>query len=449
MRHRERSAAALIILLFSLILSAQSVYDQPNTTRDNVGTKLKAATVISGSVFDISLDDPTQWNPYQQIIEKTARSIMTFDSFVSFERTPRFPHPMDLILSIFIGAAYPGDAAPYLYADIVLFQNGKVLFDKRYSVMCGDCQPNEIPLNTADDLFLRLISLIRNDALLYETARAVLGAKTIPEPLPLQDPFRIIAAPDLKPLIFPVFMTLNLRTLFGTTWVDIYDNKNDLSAAGVGTILEEKVTVSFGDPESGWYITPDIGFFYRRLITKDFAFDTSDANRTVDGFVPGITRNDDTGQYLKIFSLSYDSQFYSMYFGGHGGYQLVAGTSKFQFTLHPAAYINLLELRWTKFTMGLDRRSTTVRPHFFGSLGATLEAGFFLPTIRTGLRIGTDISYFMKFKLPTDLTFKRVEYKEIELEPGQYVDLYLPQEFNVQESSIFSVLGYVDIYFVF
>ncbi len=449
MRRTERSATALFILLFTLLLAATEDYDPTAPVWENIGTKLKPVTIVSGTAQNLPFDDPILWSPYHQLIDRTIRSIMSFNSRVYYGAGATVPTDTDLLLTVSFDSSVPLDDAPYLSIDLALYKGNALLFFKRYSVVCDTCWPGEFKPDATDRLFLRLNELLQNDAALYETARAALGAKTIAKPLPLLDPIRIIRAPDYQPLILPVFMTLNLRTLFGTTWVDIYDKKHNLSAAGVGTILEEKVTVSFGDPETGWYITPDIGFFYRRLITRDFAFDTSDANRSVDGFVPGITRDDTNGQYVEVYSLSYDSQFYSMYFGGHGGYQLIVGTSKCQFTLHPSAYLNLLELRWTKFTMGLDRRTTTMRPQFFGSLGATLEMGLFFPTIRTGLRVGTDISYFTKFKLPNDLSFKRVEHKQVELEPGKYVDLYLPDEFTVQESTIFSVLGYVDVYFVF
>ncbi|HOW51031.1 MAG TPA: hypothetical protein PLV42_03180 [bacterium] len=450
MRHSERSAAALIIFLFSLILSAQSVYDPPQTVWDNLGTAQQPVVLIAGTIFDISLEQTGERIVYHDLMETVARSIMTPHTFIyyGFDR-PALP-PENPLLLIAVGTSYSSDAPPYLYADLAIYKAGTLIFDKRYSVVCDQCEGNALSSpRTADELLVRLTQLILTDRTLYAAASDATGAKTVPVPLPLMDPFRIITAPDFEPLIFPVFMTLNLRTLFGTTWVDIYDAKDTHSAAGIGTVFEEKVSVSFGDPESGWYLTPDIGFFYRRLITKDFAFDTSWVNREVDGFVPGVTRNDANGQFLEIFSLSYDSQFYSLFFGGHGGYQLIAGTSDFQITFHPGIYLNLLELRWTKFRSGQDLRKSVMRPYFFGSLGATLETGFFIPAIRTGLRLGTDISYFVKFRLPDDLSFKRVEYRQIELEPGRYVDLYLPEEFRVRYSQILSVLGYVDIYFVF
>lgn len=447
MRRIERGAAALFILLFTLLLAAADL-DPSAPVWENLNTKRRPTTIIAGSVLGFSLDGLEERALVHRFIERTVRSIMTPQTLIFYGSGAAIP-AADAIFTLTFGTAYSFDAPPYLYVDATLYRGDEILLLKRYSAVCPDCPADDLPIAAAGRLFLRLIELMQNDRELYDTARSALGAKTVPKRLPVLDPVRIITTPDFKPLIFPVFMTLNLRTLFGTTWVDIYDKKNSLSAAGVGTILEEKVTVSFGDPDSGWYITPDIGFFYRRLVTKDFAFDTSDINRSVDGFVPGITRDDADGQYIEVFSLSYDSQFYSLYFGGHGGYQLVVGTSDFQFTLHPSVYLNVLELRWTKFAMGLDRRASQMRPHFFGSLGATLEAGFFIPAIRTGLRVGTDISYFAKFKLPDNLSFKRVERKRVELEPGRSVDLYLPEEFYVQESTIFSVLGYVDVYFVF
>lgn len=448
MRRIERSAAALLALLFTALAAAET-YDPYAPIWENIGTKLKPVTIVTGAAQNLPFDDPILWSPHHTVIDRTIRSLMSFNSRVYYGAAAAVPHDTDLLLTLSFGSSVPLDAVPYLYVDLALYKGDEILFFKRYSVVCDTCPPGEFTSEATDRLFLRLNELLQTDARLYETARAALGAKIVAKRLPVLDPFRIITTPDFKPLILPVFTVLNLRTLFGTTWVDIYDKKNGLSAAGVGTILEEKVTISFGDPESGWYLTPDLGFFYRKLVTKDFSFDTSQINRAVDGFVPGITRDEATGEYVEIFSLSYDSQFYSLYLGGHGGYQLVAGTSDFQLTLHPSVYLNVLELRWTKFAMGLDRRSSQMRPHFFGSLGATLEAGFFIPAIRTGLRVGTDISYFAKFKLPDNLSFKRVERKRVELEPGRSVDLYLPEEFYVQESTIFSVLGYVDVYFVF
>jgi len=270
-------------------------------------------------------------------------------------------------------------------------------------------------------------------------------------PIPVRNPepsASTLSYSSMKPLILPFSLKMEFTSMRGDTTVNLFDNSNSLLAKGVGKIDQYMVTLSGANMITSLLIYPNIGFFYSEVHTKDFAVDTSVQNRVIDGFIQGITKDEDKN-IIDISSLSYDAKFYSTFIGIKSSYNFVYGDRDIQFIFHPHAFLNIIEWRHSKFKSGVDVFENEGEIYFAGSYGLGASMGLFFPNIRTGLKVGTDRSYFRKFKIPSEITYKKVINETLTLDNGEQINMLRPKELNVKSSEIISKFTYLSIFFIF
>ncbi len=236
------------------------------------------------------------------------------------------------------------------------------------------------------------------------------------DPVPVSKPASgMIWESKTEPLLLPAIVRLSFLINKGQTKVKIYDDNEDRIADGNADIDQYMLKISYEPVESDFYITPEFGYFYRKVNVNDYSYAVEKANQSIDGFIPGIVSNPDTGDIISknaVSSLAYTSRFHSFFLDFKGGGHIVMGFPGLQFILNPYLYAGIIDYRKSEFEFQLiDRKEKykeTYKFSFFNSYGGGLELGIFFPGLRTGIKIGYDRRYMPKFEIAKGVVFNEI-----------------------------------------
>ncbi len=259
--------------------------------------------------------------------------------------------------------------------------------------------------------------------------------------------FGIIFEDKTEPSLLPLLLRTGLIMNKGKTDVKIYDKNKDKIAEGDASFDQYQLKFSYEPVQSAFYITPELGYFYRRVTVKDYSYSVDTVNEGIEGFIPGVVTDPETGKtYPKdsISSLAYSARFHSFYLDLKGGYNFVFGFSSFQFILNPYLYLSLVELRKSVFEFDLmDKKEKFSRPYSFSYLntyGFGCEIGMFMPGLRSGIKFGYDLRYLPKFEISDKVKFNEVVY---DYELG----IYTTRENSARYTSILAHLFTIEFFF--
>ncbi len=223
-----------------------------------------------------------------------------------------------------------------------------------------------------------------------------------------------------EPLLLPAIVRLSFLMNTGQTKVKIYDDNEDKIADGNADIDQYMLKFSYEPVESDFYITPEFGYFYRKVNVKDYSYAVETVNQAIDGFISGIVSDPDTGDiYSKdaVSSLAYKSRFHSFFLDLKGGGHIVMGFPGIQFILNPYLYASIMDYRKSEFEFQLiDKKEIYTEAYkfsFFNSYGGGLELGIFFPELRSGIKIGYDRRYMPKFKIAEGVVFNEINDEDI------------------------------------
>jgi hypothetical protein len=203
----------------------------------------------------------------------------------------------------------------------------------------------------------------------------------------------------------------------GETKVKIYDKDETRIADGDADFDQYMVKFSYEPVRTSFYFTTELGYFYRKVSVKDYSYSVENVNEGIDGFIPGIISEPDTGETISkesISSLAYTARIHSFFLDLKAGHNLVTGFKNVYLIFNPYVYTSLVEYRKTEFEFRLmDEREKFSKPFsfaFISAYGFGCEFGIFFPRLRSGIKIGYDRRYLSKFEISDKVKFKKVEY---------------------------------------
>ncbi|MBN2695747.1 hypothetical protein JXR93_13895 [bacterium] len=261
-----------------------------------------------------------------------------------------------------------------------------------------------------------------------------------------EESFRVVQRNNIE----TKFMVAEFRYQRGITNVTGYysdENGSSVGASGWGDVVEFKIQGSSFQPRSYVYFSPNFGSYYQKNTLKDFGYDVSELNKGREGYIPGKSSDptpdcEENGTCVdysdKLESLEYEIEYYSFFGGVIAGFNLLVG-SDFQWFFTPSVSINMAEVRYS-VVHSTTKDYTSLTFPFFSSFGVNFATGFFIPKIRSGMKVGFNYSYFRDFEFD-----KKIEFKEVYKEDS----LYKSHRIFVDRVQIQSFTGYVDLFIFF
>ncbi len=216
-------------------------------------------------------------------------------------------------------------------------------------------------------------------------------------------------------------MRISLIGNQGITSVNIFDNNDNQIADGTGRISQRIIRTSFDPLKTDVFISPELGYFFRKVSVKDYSYNVESSNAGVEGFIPGIVTSPETGEIVSkdsLSSLAYEAEFHSFFLDMKAGANLVTREPGLKLFFNPYVYGSIAELRKSTFTFdyfaGEREFNSSFKFAFFSSFGFGFEVGFYYPSIRTGIQFGYDRRYINRFSIPDNVVFMEV-YDDEEL----------------------------------
>ena len=179
--------------------------------------------------------------------------------------------------------------ATSLWADEIYLSNGRVLKGKVVNVSSKNL--HYIPENETS---VRIIPRGEIKKFIYddgtevdfehvEKTRPLLSSKDREQEKEEED-FRLVWEDKTVPLLLPFPLTLNLHMMNGDTTVKIFDSDKKEIASGKGDFKQYMGIISYDQMETDFYITPELGYFYREVQVKDYSFRVDEQNALEEGF---------------------------------------------------------------------------------------------------------------------------------------------------------------------
>jgi len=319
-----------------------------------------------------------------------------------------------------------------LWSDQIFLKNKKVITGKILSI-----DANNISYYTSKNKTstMKNISITEVEKIIYDDGITVLMKEPVKksEELPLEDKKPrtikdIEGSEPYEPSYFSLIwkdlstfpMQFSLIRKQGNTDVKVYDKDDKSVADGSGEFNQYMAYVSYEPLATNFYITPELGYFYRTVTVKDYSYSVDQANAYSDNFIPGVVTDPITLEEIDkdlISSLRYKATFHSFFLDIKAGAHLVfIDRKKTRFIFNPYASASLVELRETIFEFTLMNQTQRYkRPYKFAylsSYGYGCEFGIYVPWAHAGVKIGYDKRYLAKFELPEEVRFKEVYYDE-------------------------------------
>ena len=260
-----------------------------------------------------------------------------------------------------------------------------------------------------------------------------------------QSPF--IFEDKTEPFLLPFMLRLGLMMNKGRTKVKIYDKNEKQIADGDADFDQYLLKFSYEPVQTAFYFTPELGYFYRKVAVKDYSYSVESVNQGIEGFIPGIVTDPDTGAVVpkdSISSLAYSAKFHSFFLDLKTGYNVVLGYSHLQFIFNPYLYTSLVELRKSEFEFGISgKKEKYSMPYSFSYISAYgfgCEIGLFFPGLRSGIKVGYDRRYLPKFEISDKVKFKEVIYNDD-------LGIYTTKENSAKYTSVTANLFIVEFFF--
>lgn len=226
---------------------------------------------------------------------------------------------------------------------------------------------------------------------------------------------RIVWNTEVEPVYIPLLLRMAFQMDKGNTTVKIFDRDKDEIADGEADFNQYEFKISYESVESEFYISPELGCFYRQIKVKDYSYSVEKENTDVEGFIPGIVTDTDTGEVISkdsVSSLNYNATFHSFFLDLKTGYTFVSGFGPVNLIVNPYISVNLVELRKSVFEFSFynsnEKYSRPYKFSFLNSWGTGLELGMFFPGLRFGVKAGYDVRMFRKFQIGDGVVFKEV-----------------------------------------
>lgn len=302
-----------------------------------------------------------------------------------------------------------------LFADEIHTKKGSILKGKIQSVSPDEI--NFIPEGRDEEIDVARSDVIK---IMYDDGTEV-NMQELSEEEGAPSSFGIIREDKTELFLLPFMLRLGLILNKGNTTVNIYDKNEEKIADGDADFDQYMIEASYEPVESAFYITPELGYFYRKVAVQDYSYSVESVNQGVEGFIPGVVTDPETGEtYSKeaVSSLAYNAIFHSFFLYLKTGYNLVFGFESCRFILNPYIYGGLAELRKSVFEFTLfDKKEKYSRPYefyFLSTFGIGAEVGMYFPGLRSGVKIGGDYRYLPMFEMSDKVIFKEV-YEDEEL----------------------------------
>lgn len=218
------------------------------------------------------------------------------------------------------------------------------------------------------------------------------------------------------PLLLPVPLEIGGQKTSGKTDVKIFDGGKNKIASGRASFVEYRGGITPAGMDSRWlYVSPEIGYFYRKLGVHDFAGSVNE-NQS-DALLPGVITDPSTGAEISrssVESIRYDATFHSAYLDAKVGSRLLFGTPSVIWSLNPFIGCTLFELNKSdylfRFNGQSERFSSGLTPAFLSSVTGGMELGVYFPGIHVGFRCGWEYTRYFKFKVPGSVKFNENYY---------------------------------------
>jgi hypothetical protein len=262
--------------------------------------------------------------------------------------------------------------------------------------------------------------------------------------------FRVVRDDKMEPLLLPLPLKLTALTSFGDTKIWIYDRSDKRVADGKAKMTQFFAYLNYEPVKTNFYITPELGYFYRMIKVGDYSYNIEGANTQNPGYIPGVITDSGGSPINKasVYSLKYNAEFHSIFLSVKAGAHLVYGSGSVQFLLNPYISLSLLELRKSSFEFselpGGDKFSMPFKFQYVKndrvSWGYGAETGIYFPGLRSGLKIGGEKSYLSRFELPSQVRFKEVYFDTA-------TSLYRTREKSVQSSKIEATLLTITVFY--
>lgn len=215
----------------------------------------------------------------------------------------------------------------------------------------------------------------------------------------------------------PFPFSLNYTFSTGLTTVNIYNESEDKVAKGEALYTENRFSISTVEFATNFFISPELGFFQRKIDVRDFSEKSRVSN---DNIIPGIITDPLTGDDIpqdKVYSLEYEAEFNTFFIDLKAGLQFAAGKSWLIWSINLSVFGNLAEYRKTKFRFNLsDSTEEFSEPFSFSylsSYGYEIGTGLYFTKIRTGISFSYDYRALRRYKLPKGIRFKESYYDEL------------------------------------
>ncbi len=219
---------------------------------------------------------------------------------------------------------------------------------------------------------------------------------------------------EVDGLLTPFPFSLSYSFSAGYTAVSIYNRDESEVAKGEASFIQNKFSFSSEEFNTNIFLSPELGFFQRKLNVKDFSKKSRVAG---DNIIPGIITNPDTGEVIPqedVYSLKYEAEFNTFFLDLKAGGQLVFTWGYYSLNLNGYLFGNLAEYRRSKFTFKAAGKSEEFSSPFdfsyLNSYGFGGGFGFYFENLRTGITTSFEKRYLKRFDLPPEIRFKQSYY---------------------------------------
>jgi hypothetical protein len=318
-----------------------------------------------------------------------------------------------IIILFFIIIIYP---APPVFSDTIHLKNGKEITIEKYEIENNLIRIKEKNKLTGTEIPIEdVIKIVTKDGRTLS-----FNTKNIKSKKPKKKVLRnyragtVIWDKKLEGLLTPFPLSLNYTFSSGISDVSIYNRDESRVAKGEASFIQKKFSISTEEHGTDYFISPELGFFQRKVEVKDFSRKSRIAG---DNIIPGVITDPLTGDPIPqedVYSLKYKAEFNTIFLDLKAGLQLALYYDNFDLILNGYLFGNAVEYRKTKFYFNISNSTEEfTRPFGFSylnSYGYGGGLGLFFNPIRTGISLSYEKRFLRRFELPAGIRFKESYY---------------------------------------
>jgi hypothetical protein len=301
---------------------------------------------------------------------------------------------------------------PPVFSDTLYLKNGREIIIEKYSIENDRVAIKEKNRLTGTEIpFKDIIKIVAKDGstLSFNTRK-----KKTKEEIRKKELGVPIWDKNIEGLLAPFPLSLNYSYSSGITTVSIYNRDESRVAEGEASFRQKKFSISTEESGTDYFISPELGFFQRKVQVKDFSNKSRIAG---DNIIPGIVTDPLTGDPIPqedVYSLKYKAEFNTLFFDLKAGLQLALDCKILDISLNSYIFGNIAEYRKTKFIFNVSNRTEEFTRSFslsyLNSYGYGGGIGFYFNKIRTGLSFSYEKRFLKRFDLPRGIQFKESYY---------------------------------------